>query len=211
MTTTETADRTPVGTRRRGSPLPAVAGLGALAAFAGAAVVFGDPLGGATDPAQAADRLEGSSVEPAAVLLGAYALLAIAVVGALAQRLASGETAAVRLMPVLGAGHVLMLAAAFAALPAAVVVGTRVFDGGVTPTGAEAALVVTNIAHPLSAWLGAAFLIAVAFAARPVSRMLAVVSGVFAAGMLLPPVGWAVTYLMAFWFAGVGIWLWRRG
>jgi hypothetical protein len=32
-----------------------------------------------------------------------------------------------------------------------------------------------------------------------------------AVGLLLPPVGWAVSYLMAFWFAGVGLWLWRRG
>jgi hypothetical protein len=110
-----------------------------------------------------------------------------------------------------GTGHVLLLATAFTALAAAVVVGTRVFDGGVTATGTEAALLVSNIAHPLSAWLGAAFLITVAVAARPVSRVLTVVSAVFAAGLLLPPVGWAVTYLMGFWFAGVGIWLWRRG
>ena len=38
------------------------------------------------------------------------------------------------------------------------------------------------------------------------SRTLLVVSAVFAVGMALPPIGWAVTYLMAFWFAGVGIW-----
>jgi hypothetical protein len=37
------------------------------------------------------------------------------------------------------------------------------------------------------------------------------VSVVFAVGLLLPPVGWAVTYLMALWFAGVGIWLGLRG
>jgi hypothetical protein len=41
--------------------------------------------------------------------------------------------------------------------------------------------------------------------------VLAVVSAVFSLGLMLPPVGWAVTYLMAFWFAAVGIWLWRRG
>ena len=55
--------------------------------------------------------------------------------------------------------------------------------------------------------------IAVALATRAAgaSRVLTVVSAVFALGLLLPPVGWAVTYLMAFWFAGVGIWLSRRG
>jgi hypothetical protein len=29
--------------------------------------------------------------------------------------------------------------------------------------------------------------------------------------LTLPPVGWAVTYSMALWFAGVGVWLWLRG
>jgi hypothetical protein len=67
-----------------------------------------------------------------------------------------------------------------------------------------------NVAHPMAAWVGAGFLIAVAIASWMPSRVLAVVSAVFALGLLLPPVGWAVTYLMAFWFAGVGIWLWRR-
>jgi hypothetical protein len=68
-----------------------------------------------------------------------------------------------------------------------------------------------NLTAPLAAWIGAGFLISVALAARGISRTLVVVSAVFAAGLLLPPVGWAVTYLMAFWFAGVGIWLWFRG
>jgi hypothetical protein len=33
---------------------------------------------------------------------------------------------------------------------------------------------------------------------------------VFAVGLLLPPVASLVTYLIGFWFAGVGIWLRRR-
>jgi hypothetical protein len=208
MSTTTAADVSAPRTRRRGSPLPALAGIGALASFAAAAVVFGDPLGGSSNPAESANRLADSSVQLAAVLLGAYALLAIAVTGTLSHRLARrGDGGAVRVMPVLGAGHVLLLTAAFTALAAAVVVGTQVFDGEVTATATEAALLVTNIAHPMSAWLGAAFLIAVAAAARSISRPLTVVSAVLAVGLLLPPVGWAVTYLMAFWFAGVGIWL----
>jgi hypothetical protein len=70
-----------------------------------------------------------------------------------------------------------------------------------------------NVAHPIAAWVGAGFLIAVALATRAAgaSRVLFGGSAVLAVGLLLPPVGWAVTYLMAFWFAGVGIWLWRRG
>jgi hypothetical protein len=110
----------------------------------------------------------------------------------------------------LGAGHVLLLTAAFTAPAAAAVVGTQVLEGGVTPTAAETALLLMNVAHPISAWVGAAFLFAVAAAARSAgaSRVLLAVSAVFAVGLLLPPVGWAVTYLMGFWFAGVGIWLW---
>ena len=209
---TTTVDDTTTGQgRRTGSPLPAIAGVGALAAFTAAAVVFGDPIAGASTPAEAADAIAGSQAPLAAVLLGAYAVLAIGVAGALAARLARrGDTSAVRLLPVLGAGHVLLLTAAFTAPAAAAVVGTQVLAGGVTPTAAETALLLMNVAHPMSAWVGAAFLFAVAAAARPVSRVLMIVSAVFAVGLLLPPVGWAVTYLMALWFAGVGIWLWLR-
>jgi hypothetical protein len=211
MTTTAPSTTGPA-TRTRRPFLPALAGVGALAAFAGAAAVFADPLRGAGTPEAAATALADSSVPLAAVLLGAYALLAIAVVGGLATRLGrEGDSGAVRLLPVLGAGHVLLLAAAFVSMAAAVTVGTAVFDTGVTAGATEAALVFTNLAHPMSAWLGAGFLIAVALAAHRTSRVLTIASAVFAAGLLLPPVGWAVTYLMAFWFAGVGIWLWRRG
>ncbi|MGY2127413.1 hypothetical protein [Blastococcus sp. SYSU DS0617] len=214
MNATTAPDVSDPRTRGRGSPLPALAGLGGLAAFAAAAVTFGDPLAGSTDTAQAATELAGSSAVPAAVLIGAYAVLALAVTGALAHRLGrAGESPAVRLVPVLGLGHLLLLAAAFAAPAAAVSVGTQVFDGGVTATGTESALVLMNVAHPMSAWFGLAFLVAVALAARAAGapRALVVVSAVFAVGLALPPVGWLVTYLMAFWFAGVGVWLWLRG
>jgi hypothetical protein len=198
--------------RRRGSPLPALAGLGAATAFAGAVVFFNDPLRGAGDPAGAAEALSGASTDMAAPMIGAYALLAIAVVGALASRLGrSGDSPAVRLLPVLGAAHVLLLTVTVLAPAAAVAVGTLVLDTGVTPTAAETALVLMNLAAPLAAWVGAGFLIAVVLAARGTSRTLAIVSGIFAFGLLLPPVGWAVTYLMALWFAGVGSWLWFRG
>jgi hypothetical protein len=197
--------------RRRSSPLPALAGLGALAAFAGTVVFFADPLRGSTDPAAAAEALSGATTQTAAPLIGAYALLAIAVVGALAHRLGRpGDSPAVRLLPLLGAAHVLLLTVTVLAPAAAVAVGTLVLDTGVTPTAAETALVLMNLAAPLAAWVGAGFLVAVSLAARGASRTLVIVSAVFAAGLLLPPIGWAVTYLMALWFAGVGIWLWLR-
>jgi hypothetical protein len=210
MTTAVVPD-VPVRARRSSAALPAVAGLVGLVAFATAVVFWNDPLRGASTPAEAASALEGSPITFAATLLGAYALLAIGIAGRLADRFArAGETASTRLLPLLGAGHVLLLTAAFAAPAAAVAVGNLVFSGGVTPQGAETALILMNVAHPMSAWVGAAFLIAVAIAGRE-SKVLTVISSVFAVGLLLPPVGWVVTYLMPFWFAGVGIWLWRRG
>lgn len=203
----------PTGSTRR-SPLAAVAGTGALAAFVGAAVTFADPLRGARTPAAVAERLAAAPVELTAVLLAAYAVLGIAVVGRLTASLArAGDSGAVRSLPLLGAAHLLLLTVAYTAPAAAVLVGTQVFDGEVTPTAAETALLIANIGHPLATWLGAAFLVAVVLAGRVARapRALLIASGVFAVGLLLPPIGWAVSYLMALWFAGIGIWLWRRG
>ena len=211
MTTTTVDDTT--GTRRTGSPLPAMAGLGALAASAGATVLFGDPMSGSDTPADAAAALAGSSAQPAALMAGIYALLALAVAGSLAVRLGrSRDTGAIRLIPVLAAVHLLLMTLFLAAPAAAVTVGTLVLDGGVSPVGAEAALLVMNVVHPVAGWFGAGFLIAVAIAAHTAraSRALVAVTSLFALGLLVPPVAWIVTYLMGFWFAGVGIWLWLR-
>lgn len=211
MTTAAITDAPVRRTRSGNAVLPALAGAGGLLAFAGAVVVYDDPVSGARTAAEAAEALTGAPVGLTALLVAAYALLAVVVAGRLAVHLGrSGDSAAVRLLPLLGAGHVLLLAAASTAPAAAVTVGDLVLGGGVTPTGAETALVLMNLAHPLSAWLGVAFLVAVAIAGRR-SRALMTVSAVFAVGLALPPVGWAVTYLMPLWFAGVGTWLWRRG
>ena len=210
--TTTTVDDTAQG-RRTASPLPAAAGLGALVASAGATVIFGDPMAGSDTPADAAAALAGSSAQPAALLVGIYALLALAVAGSLAARLGRGQdTGATRLIPVLAAAHLLLMTLFLAAPAAAVTVGTLVLDGGVSPVGAEAALLVMNVVHPVAGWFGAGFLIAVAIAVHTAraSRTLVVVTALFALGLMLPPVAWIVTYLMAFWFAGVGIWLWLR-
>ena len=201
-------------TRTRRSPLPALAGIGALAAFAGAVVTFTDPLRGARTPAEVAERLADSSAPLTGLLLAIYAVLAIAVVGRLAARLGrDGDNGAVRTTTTLGALHLLLLTVAYTAPGAAVTLGTQVFDTGVTPTAAETALLIANIGHPLASVFGAAFLIAVLVAGRAarVSKTLLIITAVFAVGLMLPPVGWAVTYLMALWFAGVGIWLSLRG
>jgi hypothetical protein len=211
MTTTTTTDDT-TRARRSASSLPAVAGVGALAASAGATVIFGDPMAGSDTPADAAAALAGSSAQPAALLAGIYALLALAVAGSLAARLGSRDTGATRLIPVLAAAHLLLMTLFLAAPAAAVTVGTLVLDGGVSPVGAEAALLVMNVVHPVAGWFGAGFLIAVAIAAHRAGapRTFVVATSLFALGLMLPPVAWIVTYLMGVWFAGVGIWLWLR-
>ncbi|WP_100499533.1 hypothetical protein [Geodermatophilus chilensis] len=202
----------PANTRPARSPLPALAGIGALVASGGAVAVFGDPMRGSGTAAEAATTLAGSSAQPAAVLVGVYALLGSAVAGSLAARLGRHrDTGATRLIPVLAAGHLLLMTLFLAAPAAAVTVGTLVLGGGVSPVGAESALVVMNTVHPVAGWVGAGFLIAVAIAARAVSKPLFVASTAFAVGLLVPPVAWLVTYLMGAWFAGVGVWLWRRG
>ena len=208
MTTTSVDD---TRTGRDRSPLPAIAGIGALAASAGATVIFGDPMSRSDTPADAAAALAGSSAQPAALLVGIYALLALAVAGSLTARLGrSRDTGAIRLIPVLAAVHLLLMTLFLAAPAAAVTVGSLVLDGGVSPVGAEAALLVMNVVHPVAGWFGAGFLIAVAIASHTAraSRPLVVVTSLFALGLLLPPVAWLVTYLMGFWFAGVGSWLW---
>jgi hypothetical protein len=210
---TTTIDDTTTRTRRTGSPVPAIAGIGALAASAGATVIFGDPMAGSGTAVNAATALAGSSAQPAALLVGVYALLALAVAGSLAARLGQGrDTGATRLIPVLAMGHLLLMTLFLAAPAAAVTLGTLVLDGGVSPVGAEAALLVMNVVHPVAGWFGAGFLIAVAIAAHTAgaSRALVVVSGLLALGLMIPPVAWIVTYLMGLWFAGVGIWLWLR-
>lgn len=214
MTTSTPVDTDLARPRRTGALVPALAGTGALAAAVAAAISYADPLRGATTPAEAAARLAETPVALTALLLAAYALLALVVVGRLAARLGRDtDGAAVRLLPVLGGSHLLLLAAAFTAPAAAVGVGTGVFTTGVTPTAAETALLLGNVVFPLASWTGAALTGATALAARSagVSRALAAVSAAFCVGLASPPVSWAVTYLLPLWFAGVGIWLWRRG
>ncbi len=196
----------------RSRPLPALAGIGALAASAGAVFVFGDAMAGSGTAAEAAAALAGSNAQGSAVLGGVDALLGIAVAGSRAARLGRlADTGATRLVAVLGTVHLLLMSLFLAAPAAAVTVGTLVLDGGVSPGAAETALVLMNVLHPVATWIGAAFLIAVALAARAVSRPLTIASAALAVGLLLPPVAWIVTYLLGAWFAGVGVWLWRRG
>ena len=115
MTTTVTLGATP--TRPWVAP-PALPGLGALASFVGSAVP--SAIRCARRPAaRVRRRPSGASPDLTAVLMGAYALLGIAVTGTLAVRLGRRRhRRPTRLAPLLGARHVLLMTPTVAA-PAA--------------------------------------------------------------------------------------------
>jgi hypothetical protein len=200
MTTTSEPTTDP---RRRAAT--AVAGLGAVLAYAGAALSFPDPLGGAGTAAEAARRLPGTAADRAALLVAVYAALATAVVAVLTAAL-PGRGAARRMVPVLGVVHLFLFALSTAALGAVQGVG-RTFDG-VSPAGLEAGLVLSNAAFSLAQWAGAAFGIAVLLASRSADRTLrgiGIAAGVVAVGLCVPPVAWVVLYLTPVWFAVTGV------
>lgn len=204
---TRTSDGATTGPHVRATwPRLAVAGsaLGGLAAFVGAAALFPDPLAGATTAAEMAERLAGTQVGTASLLLLCYALLSSVVVGALSDRV-GGDGAAARLVPVLGVAHLLLTAGAFAGLAGAVAVGTHIFDS-VSPAAAETGLVIMNAVFPVAQFTGAAFLLAVLVTALAAGRMrwVAITAGLFALG-LVSPLGWAALYLLPLWFAAVGV------
>lgn len=203
---TTTGAEAPSGGRAAtaGRAAPAVAGVLGLAAFVGAVLAFPDPLGGARTAGEAAARLAGVEVQAAVLMLAASALLGLVVVAALARRVGPVSGAG-RMIPVLGTAHLMLNLAGFAALAAAVTVGTQIFDG-ISAASVETALVIMNTTFPLAQWTGAAFGIAVLVASRRTGglRALGVAAGVLALG-LLSPFGWAAVYLMPLWFAAAGI------
>src|SRR3712207_212302 len=94
--TTDRRQRTAIG----------AAGLGAVLAFAGAALSFPDPLGGSGTAAEAARRLDETAVDRAVLLVGVYVLLATVVVAALTAALPQ-RSAARLVVPALGVAHLL--------------------------------------------------------------------------------------------------------
>ena len=111
MTTTTIDDSTTTRTRRTASPLPAIAGVWRHwppppARPSSSATPWPARTPRPTRPT----ALAGSSAQPAALLVGIYALLALAVAGSLAARLGRGQdTGAIRLIPVLAAVHLLLM------------------------------------------------------------------------------------------------------
>jgi len=189
----------------RGRVMVGLAAVGGLGAFVATAFAFPDPLAGASTAGEMAARLADSNAAAASRLMLGYAVCMTVVVGSLSRRVGT-ESGAARLVPVLGVAHLILMAAYAAGPAAAIAVGTGIFDG-VTPGGAETALILSNSFFPLAQFTGVAFLVAVAATTLGQGRLRLVggSAAVFAAGLLVPPIGWAVVYLSAFWFAGVGI------
>lgn len=213
MTTTSVAPPRPSTTAGTSSATPAVAGVVSAASFIGAAVLFADALAGSSSAAEAAAALESSGGRTlgAVLLLTLSSLLACVVVASLADRPADERSPAARLLLPFGVLHFVLAAAAFWPMAGAQSVAQNLFDADVSAVAAEQALVSLNALQPLAAYLGAAFLICVFAACRgAVPTWIRVSAAVLAVGLLLPPVAWAVVYLLPVWVAATGIALWRR-
>jgi hypothetical protein len=184
-------------------------GLATLALFVGGMAVYGggpgadDAAGAAAAMERTADRLRGGSLLIVlSMLAGAY------VVAALSR--AARPTTAGRLVLPLGAGALLLLAASFMAVSAAASVEGDLFGAAVSADAAITGLVLMNALMPLAGFVAAGFLVA-AGASGTVPTWLKVTGYVFAVALLLPPVAWAVLYLVPLWLFAAAVALARRG
>lgn len=213
MTTTSLTSSPAATTAERPSAAPPVAGVGSAASFVGAAILFADALAGSSSASEAAAALESSGGRTlgAVLLLTLSSLLACVVVAALADRPNDGRSPAARLLLPFGVLHFVLAAAAFWPMAGAQSVAQNLFDADVSAVAAEQALVSLNAFQPLAAYLGAAFLVCVFVACRgAVPTWMRLSAAVLAVGLLLPPVSWAIVYLLPVWVAATGIALWRR-
>jgi hypothetical protein len=183
-------------------------GLATLALFVGGMAVYGggpgadDAAGAAAAMERTSGRLRGGSLLIVlAMLAGTY------VVAALSR--AARPTTAGRLVLPLGTAALLLLAASFMAVSAAASVEGDLFGDAVSAGAATTGLVLMNALMPLAGFAAAGLLAAVAVSV-PLPRWLRVVSRVLAAGLLLPPVAWAVLYLLPLWVAAVAVATSRR-
>ena len=203
-----------VAPAERDGAVVAASGVLSAVAFVGAAVLFADALAGSGSAAEAASSLDAAAgrTQAAVMILTLSSLLACVVVAALAGRVARHAGAASRLVLPLGVAHFLLAAAAFWPLAGAASVAANLFDGDVSAVGAEVGLISLNALQPLAALVGAGFLATLALAGRGglLPRWLVVTAGVLAVGLLLPPVSWAVVYLLPLWVAGAGVSAGRR-
>ena len=205
---TETLTSSPSGAVTR-EPSRALLGfgLGAAAVYVSGVVVYGiGPVGDDAEAVAAAIEQDAGRLRGGVLLLMAGLLLATYVVAALSRT--ARPTPAGRLVLPLGVAFLLLLATAFGPMAGAVSVEQDIFRGSVTPGAATTALVVMNALMPLAGFVAAGFLLA-AGVSGAVPKALRVVGYVFAFGLLLPPVGWAVLYLLPLWLAAAAVSLGR--
>lgn len=178
-------------------------GLGSLGVFVGGLAVYGiGPTGDDAAAVATAIERDAGRLRAGVLLLMLALLLATYVVAALSR--VARPTPAGRLVLPLGVGYLLLLAAAFGPMAAAVSVDQDIFGGSVSAGAATAALVVMNALTPLAGLVAAGFLLA-AGVSGTVPRWLRVTGYVFAVLLLLPPVAWAVLYLVPLWLAAAAV------
>lgn len=183
-------------------------GLGSAAVFVAGLVVYGiGPTGDDAAAVAAAIEQDAGRLRGGVVLVMLGLLPGTYVVAALSR--AARPTPAGRLVLPLGVGYLLLLAAAFGPMAGAVTVDQDIFGGAVSAEAATTALVVMNALMPLAGFVAAGFLLAAGIS-RTVPTALRVAGYVFAALLLLPPVAWAVLYLVPLWLAAAAVPLARR-
>ena len=183
-------------------------GLGSAAAFVAGMVVYGiGPVGDDAEAVAAAIEQDAGRLRGGVLLVMVAMLLATYAVAALSR--AARPTPAGRLVLPLGVGYLLLLAAAFAPMAGAVSVDQDIFGGAVSAGAATTALVAMNALMPLAGFVAAGFLLA-AGVSGAVPTWLRRIGYVFAVLLLLPPVAWAVLYLLPLWLAAAAASLSRR-
>lgn len=184
-------------------------GLVSAATFVAGMVVYGiGPVGDDAEAVAAAIEQDAGRLRGGVLLVMAAMLLATYVVASLSR--VARPTPAGRLVLPLGVGYLLLLAAAFGPMAGAVSVDQDIFGGAVSAGAATTALVVMNALMPLAAFAAAGFFVA-AGVSGAVPTWLRRTGYVFAVALLLPPVAWAVLYLVPLWLAAAAVALARRG
>lgn len=183
-------------------------GLGSAAVFIAGLVVYGiGPVGDDAAAVAAAIEQNAGRLRSGVLLIMLGLLLATYVVAALSR--ATRPTSAGRLVLPLGVGYLLLLAAAFGPMAGAITVEQDIFGGAVSPGSAATALVVMNALMPLAGFAGAGFLLATGISGE-LPKALRITGYVFAVALLVPPVAWAVQYLLPLWLAAAAVSLSRR-
>lgn len=184
-------------------------GLGSAAVFVAGLVVYGiGPVGDDAEAVAVAIEQDAGRLRAGVLLIMLGLLLATYVIAALSRM--ARPTPAGRLVLPLGVGYLLLLAAAFGPMAGAISVEQDIFGGAVSAGAATTALILMNALMPLAGFVAAGFVLATGVSGA-VPKGLRVTGYVFAIALLLPPVAWAVLYLLPLWLAAAAVSSARRG